>query len=75
MKLNGNVEEVGAKYGNYYRNSSEKMTKQQQQKQQPYSDYRDEILQRNRTYDANECYIQNIARRNTEKPWRISVAY
>lgn len=74
MKLNGNVTEVGAKCSNsYLSNSSEQIIKQQQQ--QPYCKYGDEMLQRNRTYDATECYIQNAARHNTEKPWRISVAY
>lgn len=42
--------------------------------QQTVTDYRNEILQRNRTYDATEYYRQNAARR-TDKPWRASVAY
>ncbi|VDK76661.1 unnamed protein product, partial [Onchocerca ochengi] len=80
MNLNDNITKVGAKCGNSYRsNSNEKMIKQQQQKpqqQRPYSDYGDEMLQQhNRTYDATEYYIQNANQRNTEKPWRISVAY
>ncbi|KAM3725568.1 Importin subunit [Dirofilaria immitis] len=77
LKLNGNVTEVGAKCDDSYRNNnSEKIIKkQQQQQQQPYSDHGDEIMQRNRMYDATEYYIQNATRRNTEKPWRISVAY
>uniref|UniRef100_A0A914ZFD7 Uncharacterized protein n=1 Tax=Parascaris univalens TaxID=6257 RepID=A0A914ZFD7_PARUN len=42
--------------------------------QRNVTDYRNEILQRNRTYDATEYYRQNAARR-TDKPWRASVAY
>uniref|UniRef100_A0A158Q7S3 PH domain-containing protein n=1 Tax=Elaeophora elaphi TaxID=1147741 RepID=A0A158Q7S3_9BILA len=74
MKLNGNITEVGAKCGGNSYRGNEKMTKQQQQ-QQPYPDYGNEMLQRNGTYNAAECYIQNAARRSTEEPWRISVAY
>ncbi|VDO33368.1 unnamed protein product [Onchocerca flexuosa] len=79
MNLNDSITEVGAKCGNSYHNNNEKMIKQQQQKQQqrqPYSDHGDEMLQQhNRTYDATEYHIQNAAQRDTEKPWRISVAY
>ncbi|VDM23595.1 unnamed protein product [Toxocara canis] len=39
------------------------------------NNYRNEILQRNRTYDATEYYRQNAARRQADKPWRASVAY
>uniref|UniRef100_A0A1I7VZN5 Protein kinase domain-containing protein n=1 Tax=Loa loa TaxID=7209 RepID=A0A1I7VZN5_LOALO len=74
MKLDGSVTESRAKCGNSYYCNSKKMTNRQQQ-QQPYSGNDNEMLQRNRTYDATECYIQNAAQRSAEEPWRISVAY
>uniref|UniRef100_A0A915PI88 Uncharacterized protein n=1 Tax=Setaria digitata TaxID=48799 RepID=A0A915PI88_9BILA len=74
MKLNGNVASVGIKCDSFYYDkcNTEKVP---QQRQQYYSDYRNQMWQRNRTYGTTKYYVEDSTRCSTEKPWKAFVAY